>query len=204
MVRARCIVALAATIRPRKNDVPHSWVDVLARHVRPRSKPSQENGVIAEFRRLNEVRLWPRRTSDLTFSVHEGEWVTMFHRQLCKATIALGFALSSLVGGSSAARADKIGTTRLDAFVFQSWHMRHKEWSHWPGRFHESGLAPELPASGVAAGYDDQKDGGWLCGEQFNTVYRGGVRFDLNQKGPDFPDGLAKADVIAVRTRSWY
>lgn len=126
----------------------------------------------------------------------------MFRGELCKTTIAiaLGCALSSLFGGSATRADDKIRGATLEAFVFQTWHQRHKTWCYGPCSLSESGLGPEAPpAAGVLAGYYDTKDAGLFSGEQVNTVYRGGVRFDLDQKGPDgkgfdgVPEGFAKA-----------
>jgi hypothetical protein len=124
----------------------------------------------------------------------------MSHRQLCKATMVLFCALSSLFGGSTVRADEKIRTARLDASLFQGWRMHRTWWAYGPPTcFSESGLGPLGSAITVVAGYDDVKDGNWYCGEQINTVYRGGVRFDLDQKGPDgkgfdgVPDGFTKA-----------
>src|ERR1700738_1614992 len=79
--------------------------------------------------------------------------------------------------------------------VLATWKGRHRTWDRGICGLRTSGLAPSngYPADGVVwTGFDNWDDGGTFCRESMDYIFRGGVQFDLNQKGEGIPDGFAK------------
>jgi hypothetical protein len=85
---------------------------------------------------------------------------------------------------------------RLDPeHVLPTWRARHRTWDRWICGLRTTGLAPShgYPADNVVwAGFDNWDDGGTFCRESMDYVFRGGVQFNLDQKGDGVPDGFAK------------